>query len=283
MDGAHALVWRKLQPGSDAEIYNWNVQLRKLLIAVAILAMLAPLAHASELVTLRNGYEMQCDHHVQIQGRVRLYMSASEDSYIEFAPEKIAEVEKVADLPAQITNTAESPSNLQTVSLNNKTETPASSTKAGLSPADLGEMLAKAGQEHNLDVDLLASLVKAESGGNARAVSRTGAQGLMQLMPGTAASLGVQDSFKPEENVRGGSVYLDSLLTRYHDNMALALAAYNAGPLAVDRYHGIPPYHETQAYVARVIHEFNRRVVAREEQAKQVLAAAASAEVKTAR
>jgi len=85
----------------------------------------------------------------------------------------------------------------------------------------------------------------------------------MQLMPSTATGLGVDDSFKPDQNVRGGSTYLDQLLTRYHDNMALALAAYNAGPLAVDRYHGIPPYHETQAYVARVIHEFNRRVKAR--------------------
>jgi soluble lytic murein transglycosylase-like protein len=101
-------------------------------------------------------------------------------------------------------------------------------------------MLGKAGHEHNLDVDLLASLVKAESNGNARAVSRAGARGLMQLMPATAKDLGVIDSFKPEENVRGGAIYLDTLLTRYHDNLALALAAYNAGPEAVDRYHGIP-------------------------------------------
>jgi len=86
----------------------------------------------------------------------------------------------------------------------------------------------------------------------------------MQLMPATAARLGVADSFEPGQNVLGGSAYLDALLTRYHNNLALALAAYNAGPEAVDKYHGIPPYHETRAYVARVIHEFNRRVVARE-------------------
>jgi len=137
---------------------------------------------------------------------------------------------------------------------------------------DLAEMLAQASHEHNLDVDLLASLVKAESGGNARAVSRAGARGLMQLMPGTANELGVADSFKPDQNVRGGSTYLDALLTRYHDNMALALAAYNAGPEAVDRYNGIPPYRETRAYVARVIHEFNRRVLAREAQTRQASA-----------
>jgi soluble lytic murein transglycosylase-like protein len=130
-------------------------------------------------------------------------------------------------------------------------------------------MLAEAGQQHNLDADLLASVVKAESNGNSRAVSRAGARGLMQLMPKTAAEEGVDDSFRPDQNVRGGSAYLNELLVRYNDNIALALAAYNAGPAAVDKYHGIPPYHETRAYVARVIHEFNRRVLAREAQARQ--------------
>ena len=120
-------------------------------------------------------------------------------------------------------------------------------------------MLARAGAVHDIDEDLLASVVRAESGGQVRAVSRTGARGLMQLMPGTANEMGVTDSFRPDENIAGGTAYLDELLRRYHDNVALALAAYNAGPAAVDRYHGIPPYHETRAYVARVIREFNRR------------------------
>jgi soluble lytic murein transglycosylase-like protein len=219
---------------------------------------------AAEQVTLQNGFAMRCDHHAPVQGHVRVYLSAGEDNYLELRPEEIATVEKVPDLPAAAS--AEHASGAPDGSKTN--------AEAKLSPADLAEMLATAGHAHNLDVDLLASLVKAESGGNVCAQSRTGARGLMQLMPKTASDMGVQDSFKPDENVRGGSTYLDALLTRYHDNMASALAAYNAGPAAVDKYHGIPPYHETRAYVARVIHEFNRRVLAREAQARRAAATA---------
>jgi hypothetical protein len=238
----------------------------------AVLAALAPAAQAAERITLRNGFEMHCDHHAQLDGRIRLFLSPKEDDYIEFPPQEIAEVELVPDPPAQ-------PLPIEVSS----TATPVIGPNAKLNPADLHEMLANAGHEHNLDVDLLASLVNAESGGNARAVSPAGARGLMQLMPSTAAGLGVKDSFKPDENVRGGSTYLDALLTRYHDNLALALAAYNAGPVAVDRYRGIPPYRETQAYVARVIHEFNRRVLAREARPKQALASSRTAGDKASR
>jgi len=189
---------------------------------------------------------------------MRLYLSSGEDNYIEFPANEVATFEKVADPPSAA---AAVPAKQQRRS-------------EKLTAADLHQMLARAGTAHNLDVDLLASVVKAESDGNARAVSRTGARGLMQLMPGTAANLGVQNSFEPEQNVRGGSTYLDVLLTRYHDNLALALAAYNAGPQAVQKYHGIPPYRETRLYVARVIHEFNRRVLAREAQMRSVQASA---------
>jgi soluble lytic murein transglycosylase-like protein len=231
-----------------------NIRLIPVL-AAGLLAL--PMAHAAERITLNNGFEMRCNHHGEVGGKTRLYLSAGEDSYIELRAAEIAAVEQLPD--AAPPPSAES---------KNLPAAPAKKQDVQLSPADLHEMLSRAGQVHNLDVDLLASLVKAESGGNARAVSSAGARGLMQLMPGTASGLGVQDSFQPDQNVRGGSTYLDALLTRYHDNLALALAAYNAGPAAVDKYHGIPPYHETRAYVARVIHEFNRRVQAREAQAK---------------
>src|ERR1039458_4515984 len=101
------------------------------------------------------------------------------------------------------------------------------------------QMLARAGTLHNIDADLLASVVQAESNGNALAVSRAGARGLMQLMPATASGLGVHNSFVPEQNIGGGSAYLDQLLTRYSDNMALALAAYNARPPLHPRFQ--PP------------------------------------------
>jgi soluble lytic murein transglycosylase-like protein len=220
------------------------------------LAML-PIARAAERVTLVNGFVENCHHHATVENHVRLYLNSAEDSYLDLSPEQIAAIENVPDPSPQA-----------------KLEPPASSTTAKLTTTDLGEMLTRAGQQHNLDVDLLASVVKAESNGNARAVSRAGAQGLMQLMPQTAAGLGVHDSFEPQQNVGGGSTYLDALLTRYHDNLALALAAYNAGPQAVAKYHGIPPYRETRVYVARVIHEFNRRVLAREIQARKPLASA---------
>jgi hypothetical protein len=228
------------------------------LAAIAILFSLAPHARAAERVTLSNGFVEHCDHHALVDGHMRLYLSAGEDNYIEFAPEEIAAFEQVPDPPVAAAPVVP----------------PTSNRAAKLTPVDLREMLVRAGTDHNLDVDLLASVVKAESDGNARAVSHAGAQGLMQLMPKTAAGLGVQDSFQPDQNVRGGSTYLDALLTRYHDNVALALAAYNAGPEAVDKYHGIPPYSETRAYVARVIHEFNRRVLAREAEARRASASA---------
>ena len=125
------------------------------------------------------------------------------------------------------------------------------------------KLIVQHAEKQGLRPDLVRAVVQVESGYNARAVSSAGAQGLMQLMPATAASMGVKNSFQPQQNVSGGSEYLDELLTRYGNNLAMALAAYNAGPEAVDRYHGIPPYPETHAYVARVIHEFNRRIRAR--------------------
>jgi soluble lytic murein transglycosylase-like protein len=119
-----------------------------------------------------------------------------------------------------------------------------------------------ASDKHLLDADLIDSVIRAESGFNARAVSPKGARGLMQLMPDTAAKLGVQDSFDPRSNVEGGTRYLRELLRLYDNDLAKALAAYNAGPHRVEQYHGVPPYRETRAYVSNVISDYNRKKLA---------------------
>jgi len=219
---------------------------RRILLAAAFLALCAPLAHAFERITLSNGFELDCVRRELVGDKVRLYFAGSSNNFMDVAAAAIVRVETIPDPPAPAASPAAP-----------KIEVATSSAQP--TPAELKEMLAKAGAQHNIDSELLASVVHAESGGQVRAVSRVGAQGLMQLMPGTASALGVKDAFVAADNLEGGTAYLDQMLTRYHDNIALALAAYNAGPGAVDRFHGVPPYRETRAYVARVIREFNRR------------------------
>jgi soluble lytic murein transglycosylase-like protein len=127
---------------------------------------------------------------------------------------------------------------------------------------------------YHLDPDLVNSVIHAESGFNARAVSPKGARGLMQLMPATASQLGVNDAFDPQTNVEGGSRYLRELLERYNFDLVKALAAYNAGPERVEQYQGVPPFRETRAYVARIVHEYNTKKIAQEKEAKQKQVAA---------
>ena len=221
-----------------------------------LVALLCPVAaHALEHVTLRSGFAVDCTRREVVGDRVRLYLESPEGGaqgstgYMEVAGASVVRVEVLPDLlPQTVQGKATANGN--------------TAGKVEPTRAEVGEMLEHAGARHNIDADLLASVVRAESGGRVRAVSRTGARGLMQLMPGTAAGLGVGDAFAPEQNIAGGTAYLDTLLARYHDNIALALAAYNAGPGAVARFHGVPPFRETRAYVARVIREFNRRKLA---------------------
>jgi soluble lytic murein transglycosylase-like protein len=127
----------------------------------------------------------------------------------------------------------------------------------------LDQIVSSAGEQHQIDPDFIRSVIKAESGFHQNAVSSKGALGLMQLMPGTASELGVTDPFDPNSNVEGGTKYLRDLLEKYNFDVNKALAAYNAGPKRVDRYHGVPPYNETQAYISRIIRDFNRQKIAK--------------------
>jgi soluble lytic murein transglycosylase-like protein len=117
-----------------------------------------------------------------------------------------------------------------------------------------GQEIQEISGRYGVDSALVHAVIGAESAFNPWAVSRKGAQGLMQLMPRTASALGVRDSFNPRDNIEGGVRHLRYLLDRYPGNVSLALAAYNAGEGAVDYYGGIPPYPETQQYVQKILH-----------------------------
>lgn len=243
------------------------LQQRLALGAVLVFAALPGVARALEHVELRNGFSYDCTRREILPGgQVRLFLAGSqpgtsEANYIDVPVAKIASVEPVPDLlpAASSADSADSKG--------------IAGAKANL---DIPGLLSRAGNVHNIDRELLASIVLAESSRHAQAVSHTGARGLMQLMPGTAHAMGVADAFKPEDNINGGSAYLDLLLTRYRDDLALALAAYNAGPAAVDRFHGIPPFRETRVYVARVMSEFKRRKLALQQAARSATVLALS-------
>ena len=141
---------------------------------------------------------------------------------------------------------------------------PAAGSFSGSVPEGIAErrqrlwpVVQEAARSRGLDPKLVDLVIRMESGYNPRAVSRKGARGVMQLMPDTASLYGVRNSFDPLQNIRGGVRYLGDLLQRFDSNVALALAAYNAGPDAVERHGGVPPYDETRAYVGTILTAYN--------------------------
>lgn len=229
----------------------WSVALGTALTAFASDANPAPALPIAEaaapgtiyVATLSNGFSIHFDHRHIAEDVSRLYLSAAEDSYVDVATDQIVALEQE--------------------------ELPASASLAPHGRSDLRTVVNAASEKHLIDADLIDSVISAESGFNPMARSPKGAQGLMQLMPGTALRLGVEDAFDPRSNVDGGTRYLRELLTLYNNDLIKALAAYNAGPHRVDQYHGVPPYQETRAYVAKVIRDFNRKKLAAQSQPRK--------------
>ena len=243
-------------------------------IGVGLVLLTAQLtALSAEVAVLRNGFTIRCERKKQTGSITRLY---TRGGFVDVPTAEIASFEP-DDTPDPESAPPDTPSPAAaqpavSLAVNPglvpNSSAPPSGTTIGTpqrpvaSPptrASLDQMVREASSRHQIDPDFVNSVIKAESNFQPRAVSRKGAQGLMQLMPTTASHLGVNDPFDPQANVEGGTSYLSQLLDQYHDDPIKALAAYNAGPQRVDQYHGVPPYLETRAYVARIVRDYNAK------------------------
>ncbi|HKD44859.1 MAG TPA: transglycosylase SLT domain-containing protein [Candidatus Angelobacter sp.] len=243
-------------------------------IGVGLVLLTAQLtALSAEVAVLRNGFTIRCERKKQTGSITRLY---TRGGFVDVPTAEIASFEP-DDTPDPESAPPDTPSPAAaqpavSLAVNPglvpNSSAPPSGTAIGTpqkpvaSPptrAGLDQMVREASSRHQIDPDFVNSVIKAESNFQPRAVSRKGAQGLMQLMPTTASHLGVNDPFDPQANVEGGTSYLSQLLDQYHDDPIKALAAYNAGPQRVDQYHGVPPYLETRAYVARIVRDYNAK------------------------
>ncbi len=250
----------------NLEVLNPVRRCIQLALLLAVVASAS--AFASELAILHNGFSIRHEWREQIGPVTRLYLTSGRASYVDVPTADVQRFE--ADLtPAhpKVETFASAPGTIPA--------TPKLDTRK-LDARELQELINATGDRHNIDPDFISSVIHAESDFNPHAVSHRGAQGLMQLMPQTASQLGVDNAFDAGANVEGGTRYLRELLERYDYDVVKALAAYNAGPNRVDRYHGVPPYYETQAYIARIIRDFNRKKLAEQKAAKAAHAAASS-------
>jgi soluble lytic murein transglycosylase-like protein len=219
-------------------------------------SMGVPPCFAGEIAVLKNGFSIKHERREVVGDVTRLYVNADGTSFVDVPTAEIEHYEAAAEeratnyrppVPASLSGNHGFPVRPQT---------------------DLNTVVNEASGRYRLDPDLVNSVIKAESDFNVHAVSRKGAQGLMQLMPGTASQLGVANSFDAQANVEGGTKYLRALMEKYNFDMVRALAAYNAGPQRVEQFGGVPPYYETKAYVARIVKDFNKKKMAEAAAAK---------------
>jgi soluble lytic murein transglycosylase-like protein len=251
---------------------------------ILLLSLATGVASASDVAILRNGFTIRHERRISFGSNTRLYMSADQTSFVDIPTAEIDRIEpdltpppEAPPDPAPVMAAAPAPASASP----GPAAVPAAlATTPGPSAAlqprlNIPDAVSQASERYRLDPDLLNSVIRAESGFNPHAVSRKGAQGLMQLMPETASKLGVPNAFDPGANVDGGTRYLRELLERYNFDLVKALAAYNAGPKRVEQYGGVPPYYETRAYVASIVRDFNRKKLAQQKAAKANLAAPA--------
>lgn len=200
--------------------------------AVVLATALAGTCSAREAVYLKSGFSLEADSHTQQDQTLVVHVGTGT---LEFSASEVDRIETIPD---------------------------SGPARAALTPSPEfqkpEEILNQAAENQGVDQDFVRSVAKVESGLRQEAISRKGAIGLMQLMPSTAAELGIRADQAPD-NARGGAKYLRDLLIRYHANSVLALAAYNAGPGAVAKFGGVPPYPETQRYVLLVLREYERQ------------------------
>jgi soluble lytic murein transglycosylase-like protein len=248
------------------------------LTVAALLVMAQISAFAGEIAILRNGFSIHFDRKEQTANSTRLYTSTG---YLDIATDQITSFEQdetpsAPELPAaapatQLSSPAVATKALVKPVVNQPSANPLPAAqpvaihKAIVPPSaaptaiDLDQVVLEASSRNRLDPDFVRSVIMAESNFKTHAVSKKGALGLMQLMPATAAQLGVADPFDPRANVEAGTAHLSALLDRYHNDPVKALAAYNAGAHRVKQYNGVPPYRETRAYINQIVRDFNAR------------------------
>src|SRR6476660_9345666 len=245
----------------------------------AVLALAQLSAFAGQIAVLRNGFTIHFDHKEQNGSSTRLYTGTG---YLDITSDQIAsydvdetpvtpEPQPVAQpIPQPAALTGTQPSSAQPVTV--ASQMPAKATQN----IDLEQVVREASSKNRLDPDFVSSVIRAESNFKTQAVSKKGAQGLMQLMPSTAAQLGVADAFDPKANVEAGTAHLSALLDLYNNDPVRALAAYNDGAHRVKQYHGVPPYRETRDYINKIVRDFNAK-----KRAQMKAAAAANATTAT--
>jgi soluble lytic murein transglycosylase-like protein len=246
----------------------------------ALLGFAQMSAFAGQIAILKNGFSIHFDHKEQNAKSTRLftptgYMDIASDEITSFEEDETPVVPEPAPVAAGPSTQLTGPTLAAKASVSKpvaskalanpvpavqpvamKVTAPASTAATAI---DIDEVVREASNKNRLDPDFVRSVIMAESNFKTHAVSKKGALGLMQLMPSTAAQLGVADPFDPRANVEAGAAHLSALLDLYHDDPVKALAAYNAGAHRVKQYNGVPPYRETRAYINKIVRDFNAK------------------------